>query len=117
MHQILRDDNTTRNAVIVDKRLRNLLTFRGRHDGILVSLWRFREALIRNLNIEWNKRFVKYEKFEDRVAVYFEDGSKAETDLLVGDDGVHYVMRQQRCLLLRNEFIKITIREFKLFHH
>jgi hypothetical protein len=44
LDHILRDDNVIHNLVIVDERLRKLLTFRDRHVGILVSRWGLREV-------------------------------------------------------------------------
>lgn len=42
-----------------------------------------------NINIEWNKKFVRYEETENGVTAYFEDGTSASGDFLVGADGLH----------------------------
>ena len=41
------------------------------------------------------KRFSRFESGPDQVAAYFEDGSQAAGDLLVGADGIHSVVREQ----------------------
>lgn len=104
---ILRNDNTIRNIVLVDEKLRELLSFDS-EAGLLVSRWGLRQALTQNLTIEWNKRFVRYEEFEDRVVAHFEDGTTAEADLLIGCDGARSLVRQQRCSELKISFIHIV---------
>lgn len=48
---------------------------------------RLRQALARDLDIQWGKRAQRIEEGEDRVTVWFEDGTKAEGTVLVGADG------------------------------
>jgi salicylate hydroxylase len=61
----------------------------------LVNRWKLRDLLKQDVNIEWNKRFSKYEETEDGVKAYFEDGSFVESDLLVAADGAKSRIRHQ----------------------
>lgn len=49
---------------------------------------RLREHMSRGVEIRWNKRFVKHEVVEEQVKAYFEDGTEAVGDILVGADGI-----------------------------
>lgn len=52
-----------------------------------------RSILAEGINIEWNKRLVKFEDKGDQVIAHFEDGSYAIGDLLVGCDGGASIVR------------------------
>lgn len=45
--------------------------------------------------VHFSKRFVRYERTAGGVRAYFEDGSSAEADVLIGADGVHSPVRGQ----------------------
>jgi salicylate hydroxylase len=53
-----------------------------------------RSCLQQGVNIQWNKRFVKFEDTGDQVTAYFEDGTTATGDLLVGCDGGASTVRE-----------------------
>jgi 2-polyprenyl-6-methoxyphenol hydroxylase-like FAD-dependent oxidoreductase len=53
-----------------------------------------RKLLQEEINIEWNKRLVMFHDKGDEVIAYFEDGSCAIGDLLVGCDGVGSAVRE-----------------------
>ena len=58
----------------------------------LVSRWGLRASLARALPPEmmnWNKRVARYEEKSNEVCVYFEDGTQATADLLVGAGVIH----------------------------
>jgi len=76
----------------------------------LVNRLQLRETLTHGIEdkIVWNKRFARYEELPDRVVVYFEDGTQAEADLLVGADGASSRVRSQRCPDLKTEPINIS---------
>lgn len=52
---------------------------------------RLRHWLSTNLKIQWNKRVSRIEEGDQGVTVFFEDGSSAKGDLLVGADGIKSV--------------------------
>lgn len=61
-----------------------------RHKGEILRANRadLRKWLLQNLEVKWNKRFDSYEINKDgKVIAFFEDGTSAEGDLLVGADG------------------------------
>ncbi|KAL6818059.1 hypothetical protein GGI42DRAFT_347320 [Trichoderma sp. SZMC 28013] len=55
----------------------------------------------------WGKRVQRIEHDDQGVAVYFEDGTSAQGDILVGADGVKSVVRQQLLQKSHDEVLKI----------
>lgn len=53
-----------------------------------------RSLLQEGINIEWNKRLVKFEDKNDEVIAHFEDGSYSTGMLLVGCDGGGSIIRE-----------------------
>lgn len=53
-----------------------------------VNRAKLRACLSAELEINWNKQFVKHELDGDIVRVVFADGSSAEGNILIGADGV-----------------------------
>lgn len=45
--------------------------------------------LSQHLDIQWNKRLSRYEETSTGVTAFFEDGTSATGDMLVGADGLH----------------------------
>ena len=62
------------------------------------SLWvsrnKLRNVLGKHVNVQYGKRFLRYEE-DDGVAVYFKDGSKAQGSVLIGADGASSAVRSQ----------------------
>lgn len=57
---------------------------------IRVNRSKFRSYLLTGIPIKWGHRFTHYEVGEDNtVTAFFEDGSMATGDILVGADGLH----------------------------
>ena len=56
---------------------------------IRVNRSRFREWLSTGLNIRWNKCLQLFDETSDGVKAYFEDGTSAEGDVLIGADGIN----------------------------
>ena len=48
-----------------------------------------RNWLATNLDIEWDRKFERYEEDDHGVTVHFADGTSARGDILVGADGAH----------------------------
>lgn len=55
----------------------------------------FREVLVRNVVIKWQKRLVSFDAPENgKVTVHFDDGTSASSNLVIGCDGAKSKMRQ-----------------------
>ncbi|MDQ2882671.1 MAG: hypothetical protein M3Y48_16140 [Actinomycetota bacterium] len=56
-----------------------------------------RQLLLSDLDdtVHFGKTFTHYEQHEDKVTAFFDDGSCATGDLLVGADGAGSAVRQQ----------------------
>lgn len=59
----------------------------GKDAAVQLLRTELRSVLLDGINIQWNKRLVSFEEDQDKVTAYFEDGSSASGDLLVGCDG------------------------------
>eukprot|EP01116_Phalansterium_solitarium_P017041 TRINITY_DN4106_c0_g1_i1.p1 TRINITY_DN4106_c0_g1~~TRINITY_DN4106_c0_g1_i1.p1 ORF type:complete len:374 (+),score=73.01 TRINITY_DN4106_c0_g1_i1:58-1122(+) len=85
---------------ILDKNLVSVIRLAFRSDvatSSLVNRMHLREVLTQNVNVQWQKRFSRYEEHADGVDVFFEDGTSARADILVGADGANSRVRQQLC--------------------
>ncbi|KAL7751208.1 hypothetical protein RI367_003414 [Sorochytrium milnesiophthora] len=75
---------------------KELLMSSGGHGVKLIRVSRasFRTWLRTNIDVQWNKQFVKYTKTADgRITTYFADGTTATCDILIGADGVRSRVR------------------------
>jgi 2-polyprenyl-6-methoxyphenol hydroxylase-like FAD-dependent oxidoreductase len=92
--------------IFLDERAQELHRFRfdvehNEQQG-LISGQVDRETLRRGLlsgigeHVHFGKVFSRYEERGDRIVAWFEDGSSAEADVLVGADGVNSGVRRQR---------------------
>jgi len=94
--------------VMADANLNVLLQMKENStDMSLVNRWKLREILSQGLNIEWNKKFLRYEEFPDYVEAHFEDGTVFKSDILVGADGSKSKVREQRCPQLSYSYVGI----------
>jgi 2-polyprenyl-6-methoxyphenol hydroxylase-like FAD-dependent oxidoreductase len=90
---------------VLTEQLHELLNLRGggsHSDSIArnrsISRITLRRILLAGLGdkVHFNKRFERFEEGADgKINVHFEDGSRAQADLLVGADGVHSRVRKQ----------------------
>jgi len=66
-------------------------------EGYLVRVERakLRDWLTHNLDIEYGKRFQRFEEHEAGVTAFFEDGTSAAGSVLVGADGTNSVGKFQ----------------------
>lgn len=55
---------------------------------------RLRDWLMQNINVEFNKCLLRVEEHGDKVTAYFEDGTSATGDFLVGAEGTRSVVRR-----------------------
>jgi 2-polyprenyl-6-methoxyphenol hydroxylase-like FAD-dependent oxidoreductase len=94
-----------RGMTIVTEQLQELLRFRGddvRNDPVAchcsISRITLRHVLLAGLGdaVRFHKRFKRYEEMPDgRFALSFEDGSRAEADVVIAADGVNSCVRKQ----------------------
>ena len=50
---------------------------------------KLRRWLSTHIDIQWGKNLTRFEDTESGVTVFFEDGSSASGDVLIGADGIH----------------------------
>lgn len=63
--------------------------------GFMVARERLRRLLTKSLNLQTGKFLTRYEEKEDGVTVYFNDGTSARGDILIGADGSSSTIRHQ----------------------
>ncbi|KAK1777703.1 hypothetical protein QBC45DRAFT_330220 [Copromyces sp. CBS 386.78] len=83
---------------------------------------RLRQALAANIDIQWGKKAQRIEESEDKVTVWFEDGTHAEGTVLVGADGTfsavrpHVLQKPNSEVLQISTYSTITMGECRLDH-
>jgi hypothetical protein len=60
-------------------------------DIIRAHRGRLRNWLLTNIDVQYGKSAVRLEEHDDKVTVFFKDGTSATGDIVVGADGVHSV--------------------------
>jgi 2-polyprenyl-6-methoxyphenol hydroxylase-like FAD-dependent oxidoreductase len=61
----------------------------------LIDRTDLRQALLTNIDVQWNKRFVSYTVSDDGVEAHFEDGTSVHGTILIGCDGTKSLVRAQ----------------------
>ncbi|ORX99792.1 FAD/NAD(P)-binding domain-containing protein [Basidiobolus meristosporus CBS 931.73] len=97
------EKNLVTGFIVYDEYLNELLRIGGpardnelpKHATAIIHRTLLHNQLEKGLEIVYNKKFVKYEEHEDRVEVFFEDGTNVSADLLVGADGCWSLVRTQ----------------------
>jgi 2-polyprenyl-6-methoxyphenol hydroxylase-like FAD-dependent oxidoreductase len=109
VERLLRDPlNLIQTFKMLDASNRTLLGFSG-NNGVFVDRSALRTALLSGLEVEWNKRFVRYEPGADStVLARFEDGSQFAVDVLVGADGAQSTLRRQYAPYLSYDDLGLT---------
>ncbi|KAL8931748.1 MAG: hypothetical protein Q9211_006758 [Gyalolechia sp. 1 TL-2023] len=69
---------------------------------------RLRDWLATNLPIQWAKRVQLIEHDDDGVSVYFEDGTSAKGDILVGADGIKSIVRTHLLQTASSSLLKLV---------
>ncbi|KAG2172961.1 hypothetical protein INT44_004702, partial [Umbelopsis vinacea] len=54
-----------------------------------------RNGLVEGVNIVYHKKFIKYEESDDKIKIFFEDGSTVDADFMIGADGCWSKVRAQ----------------------
>ncbi|MCJ1437322.1 hypothetical protein MMC27_006709 [Xylographa pallens] len=62
---------------------------------IRVTRSRMRDWLASHIDIQWDKRFVRYEESDHGVTAFFADGSSATGEMLIGCEGINSHVRAQ----------------------
>ena len=63
--------------------------------NVFANREKFRKVLVKNLNIQYGKRLVSFQEDREGVTAFFEDGTSARGDILVGADGSNSSVRAQ----------------------
>ncbi|NGY65404.1 FAD-dependent monooxygenase [Lentzea sp. NEAU-D13] len=74
-----------------------------------------RQVLLDGLDVQFGKRFERYEHNGDGITLHFEDGTTAECDVLVGADGIRSRVRKQYLPHAGTEDVGVTAIAGKLF--
>lgn len=69
---------------------------------------RLRQVLSRDLDIQWGKKATRIEEDEEKVTVWFEDGTKAEGTVLVGADGTFSAVRPHLLQKPNSEVLEVS---------
>jgi 2-polyprenyl-6-methoxyphenol hydroxylase-like FAD-dependent oxidoreductase len=78
----------------IDKYLRQLSSF-GARGTKLIYRKDLRQALLTNIDVQWNKRFNSYKIVDDGIEANFEDGTSVHGTILIGCDGAKSLVRAQ----------------------
>lgn len=74
-----------------------------------------RQVLLDGLDVQFGKRFERYEQDNGVITLHFEDGTTAECDVLVGADGIRSRVRKQYLPHAGTEDVGVTAIAGKLF--
>ncbi|CAB5377379.1 unnamed protein product [Rhizophagus irregularis] len=55
-----------------------------------------RDLMLEGVNIQWGKKCIGYDEFDDEVWAIFQDGTRVRGDILIGCDGINSSIRKQR---------------------
>jgi 2-polyprenyl-6-methoxyphenol hydroxylase-like FAD-dependent oxidoreductase len=69
-------------------------------DAVRANRRRLRDWLMQGIDVQFNKRLLRVEEHGDKVTAYFEDGTSATGDFLVGAEGTRSAVRNH---LLKGE--------------
>ncbi|WP_285639305.1 NAD(P)/FAD-dependent oxidoreductase [Lentzea sp. NBRC 102530] len=99
----------------LDQRLRPLLVLDPEEEKhYSASRITLRQVLLEGLDVQFGRRFERYEPGDD-IKLHFEDGGVESCDLLVGADGIRSRVRQQYLPHAGTEKIGVTAIAGKLF--
>lgn len=73
---------------------------------------KLRALLMKGLQIEYNKQFVRYELIEGGVRAFFSDGTSSDGTLLIGCDGDNSAVRTQLLGVERTALHPVDVRMY-----
>jgi 2-polyprenyl-6-methoxyphenol hydroxylase-like FAD-dependent oxidoreductase len=79
---------------LIDKYLRQLSNFNPRGSKLIYRK-DLRQALLTNIDVQWNKRFISYKIVDDGIEANFDDGTSVYGTILIGCDGAKSLVRAQ----------------------
>jgi 2-polyprenyl-6-methoxyphenol hydroxylase-like FAD-dependent oxidoreductase len=81
---------------MINRHFRELLVFPVPEGGSkLVYRDGLRRALLTNIDVQWDKRFISYKIVDDGIVANFEDGTSVHGTILIGCDGAKSLVRAQ----------------------
>jgi 2-polyprenyl-6-methoxyphenol hydroxylase-like FAD-dependent oxidoreductase len=98
------DRNTVTGFTVLDENLKELLRIGGpipkgqplpKFATRIIDRTDLRNGLVDGVHIEYNKKFTKYEELDDKIKIFFQDGTEVEADFMVGADGCWSKVRAQ----------------------
>lgn len=72
---------------------------------IRAERYRLREWLSTNIPIQWGKRLQRIESGDSGVTAWFEDGTSAKGDMLVGADGIQSIGTRMKVFFFQEPVI------------
>ncbi|CAF1484817.1 unnamed protein product [Adineta steineri] len=101
LDQLLSDESNGYSSItgfrMCNRYLQTLFEFKAPDPDRFKLIYRedLRNALLTNIDVQWNKRFTSYKILDDGIEAYFDDGTIVHGTILIGCDGARSLVRAQ----------------------